>query len=81
MCEFYDPNVPKQCREDDAEEVFDKEKSNFCEWFKPGSVIFDATRASQEAQSKDEFESLFGERESSKSGEDAVASEADKLFK
>lgn len=41
MCSFFDPNVPKQCREDDAEEVSDKEKLNFCEWFKPSATAFD----------------------------------------
>ena len=53
MCEFYDPAVPKQCREDDAEEVFDKEKFNFCEWWKPGSDVFDPARVEQESEARD----------------------------
>jgi len=31
MCVYFDRNVPKQCTEDDAEEVIEKEKVNFCE--------------------------------------------------
>ena len=81
MCEFYDPAVPKQCREDDAEEVFEKEKLNFCEWFKPGCDVFDAARAKEEAEAKDALAALFGEGETSKPDQDELKSEADKLFK
>ena len=50
MCEFFDPNVPRQCREDGAEDVTDKEKPNFCDWFKPGYNQFEATRATQASE-------------------------------
>lgn len=81
MCDFYDANVPKQCREDDAEAVFEKEKLNFCEWFKPGQEVFDAVRAGEQAAAKDALNTLFGEGESSKPGQEESESEADKLFK
>ncbi len=81
MCEFYDSTVPKQCREDDAEEVIEKEKLNFCEWFKPGDVVFDAARAKKESAAKDALGALFGDGESDKSGQDEQLNEADKLFK
>lgn len=81
MCDFYDPGVPSQCREDDAEEVFEKEKLNFCEWFKPGYDVFDAVRAKEEAEAKDALKSLFGDGEEDKPSQDEVMSEAEKLFK
>jgi hypothetical protein len=81
MCEFYDPAVLKQCREDDAEEVIDKEKLNFCEWWKPGDVVFDATRAQEESTAKDALVALFDEGESDESAQGELLSEADKLFK
>lgn len=81
MCEFYDSTVPKQCREDDAEEVIEKEKLNFCEWFKPGEVVFDAARSKKEAEAKDALGALFGEGESDQSGQDEQLNEADKLFR
>ena len=34
MCEFYDPSVAKSCREPIAEEVTDKERANFCDYFR-----------------------------------------------
>jgi hypothetical protein len=81
MCDFFDQNVPKQCREDDAEEVFDKDKFNFCEWFKPGRDVFDAGRAREEAKAKDALAGLFGESETGEASGDEVLTEAEKLFK
>jgi predicted nucleic acid-binding Zn-ribbon protein len=34
QCEFYDPAVSNQCREPQAERVGDKERANFCEFFR-----------------------------------------------
>ena len=34
-CEFFAPSQNNQCREPQAERVVDKEKSNFCEFFRP----------------------------------------------
>lgn len=81
MCEFYDQAVPGQCTEDGAEEVFEKEKLNFCEWFKPGYDVFDPARAREEAEAKDALAALFGDSEASESGRGKPLSEADKLFK
>lgn len=60
MCRFYDPRVSRQCREDDAEEVKDKEHSNFCDYFKPRP---DACRSRPDARSeaaRDRLDALFG---------------------
>jgi hypothetical protein len=35
MCRHYDPGKARQCREPMAEEVKDKTRANFCEWFQP----------------------------------------------
>jgi len=35
LCEFYNITVAKQCREPIAEEVRDKERANFCDYFQP----------------------------------------------
>ena len=34
MCEFYDKNSYNECREPTAERIVDKEKANFCDFFK-----------------------------------------------
>lgn len=81
MCLYFDCDVPKQCREDDAEEVSDKEKVNFCEWFKPSGDAFDPVRADQERQAKSELAALFGDETSAKPEPDAVTQQAEDLFK
>ena len=37
MCHFYDPKSYNECRESSADRVPDKEKANFCDYFKIGS--------------------------------------------
>lgn len=81
MCDFFDRDVPKQCREDDAEEVVEKERLNFCEWFKPGYKAFDAARATQVAKAKGALAELFGEGTAGENGREDAISEAEKLFK
>lgn len=81
MCEFYDPNVPRQCKEDDAEEVFEKERQNFCDWFKPATGVFDPASAAAESRAHSELASLFGDEEGQKPDDDALVSQAEDLFK
>ncbi len=82
MCRHYDPHVPKQCREDDAEEVTDKEVTNFCEWFEPSPDAFDAVRAKQAARARSAAEALFGAAaaESDSEGDDLLR-KAEDLFR
>jgi hypothetical protein len=81
MCIYFDPGAVKQCREDDAEEVIDKLKVNFCEWFKPSTNAFDPVRASKEAKARSALDSLFGGESSETAGSDPVTSDAESLFK
>ena len=80
MCVYFDPAVPKQCREDDAEEVREKEQANFCEWFKPDNSAFDPSFSASEVKAKDGLAALFGNDDTSTAADDDL-SEADKLFK
>jgi hypothetical protein len=59
QCEFYDSGVADACKEDRAETVSDKEKANFCDYFK---VIADAYKGAQNKQSEQarkQAEALF----------------------
>jgi len=60
LCKSYDRARPKQCREEDAEEVRDKERANFCDWFKPRPGAFDAAGAAAESAAKCAVDALFG---------------------
>ncbi len=81
MCRFFDPSVPKQCREDDAEEVPDKDKVNFCEWFKPSPGAFDPARARQAARAEKELEALFGGETAEQAADDPLLGSAEDLFR
>ena len=59
MCLYYDPHVPRQCREDGAEDVRDKDRLNFCDWFKPSGSAFDADRKAEEENAKSALDALF----------------------
>ncbi|MBF0147729.1 MAG: hypothetical protein HQL84_13405 [Magnetococcales bacterium] len=37
-CLHYDPRAYNACREPQSERVVDKEKTNFCDFFKPGQL-------------------------------------------
>lgn len=82
MCRDYDPRVPKQCREDDAEEVTDKEKPNFCDWFVPAEQRFDDAAAAERARAEQRLDSLFGEAPAEQGDEDdALTRAARDLFR
>ena len=81
MCDFFDPEVPKQCTEDDAEEVFEKQRANFCEWYKPGSAVFNPKEADAETRAHGELAVLFGKEEFVTPGDDEMLEDAKDLFK
>lgn len=59
MCQFFDARVPRQCREDGAEEVREKERLNFCDWFKPSATAFDEAGKNAADAARTAAESLF----------------------
>ena len=61
MCVHFDASVPSQCREDGAEDVTEKERVNFCDWFKPSATAYDPNRASEADAAKDALAALFGD--------------------
>ena len=61
MCVYFDPAVPRQCREDGAEDVTEKERVNFCDWFKPSESAFDPKWKSDADAARDNLAALFGD--------------------
>jgi len=59
MCKYFDSRVPRQCREDGAEDVTEKDRLNFCDWYVPSEAAFDAGRKSDEEQAKSALDALF----------------------
>lgn len=52
MCQFYDVKAYNECRESSADRVVEKEKANFCDYFKIGSAANDGDKARQDAIAK-----------------------------
>ena len=61
MCQSFAANVPRQCREDGAEDVKEKERPNFCDWFKPSENAFDPARRQSADAAQDALAALFGD--------------------
>lgn len=59
MCVHFDRHVPRQCREDGAEDVTDKERPNFCDWFKASESAFDPARKAEADAAQDALAALF----------------------
>jgi hypothetical protein len=81
MCRHFDLAAVNQCLEDDAEEVRDKERVNFCEWFVPAENAFDAAAKAEADRARQSLDALFGDGDAPTDGGDAALNEAEKLFR
>lgn len=56
-CKHYDKTAYNECREPSAERVVNKEKANFCEWYKfgPGAAGSGPTKDDMLAKARDLF--------------------------
>ena len=62
MCEFYDTSVSRSCREPVAEEVTDKERANFCGYFRAKPNAFNPGDETATQAARAELEALFGKQ-------------------
>src|SRR5262245_20848949 len=76
LCEWYSLAVAKHCREPIAEEVKDKERANFCDYFKPKAGAYTAAPVEAAAKAKADIEALFGGAKQSSESSAADASRA-----
>ena len=85
MCRFYDPNSIDQCTQEDAEEVREKERANFCDYYKPRPGAYQSRDTSQSDAAKDKLDALFGDSPSDKQrtveSPSSSRQELDDLFK
>lgn len=81
MCVYFNPDVPAQCTEDDAEEVFDKLKQNFCDWYTPSENGFNPSQHNKEVRATAELAALFGGTAADEPDTDQVTSAAEDLFR
>jgi hypothetical protein len=62
LCEFYDVGKAKHCQEPIAEEVRDKERANFCDYFKPRPHAFSNAPQTEAERARAQLDALFGKR-------------------
>jgi hypothetical protein len=60
LCEWYSIAVAKHCREPIAEEVKDKERANFCDYFKPRPGAWSDAGTTAAGRARSNLEALFG---------------------
>jgi len=80
LCEFYDPHVADQCREPVADFVKEKERANFCDYFKPRPNAYTTMTNSQSHAAKVGLNAMFG-LESNDNNSESALSEAEKSRK
>jgi hypothetical protein len=81
MCEWYNVSVAKHCREPVAEEVKDKERANFCDYFKPRPNAH-LPAGNEATKARSDLEALFGKPEASSPDPAAAAcAQLDDLFR
>ncbi len=92
MCEYNDTRLPNACAEDDALEVKDKTRANFCDSFKPSGNAYAPADLDAESAARANFGALFGDDSAAEAGAsggsrdeaamaDDAARRAEKLFK
>jgi hypothetical protein len=62
MCQFYDTSKAKHCQEPIAEEVKDKERANFCDYFQPSAAAYRPGERSAADRARAELDALFGRK-------------------
>ncbi len=61
-CEFYDTSKAKHCQEPIADEVKDKIRANFCDYFRPTPAAWRPEQLSAADQARAQLEALFGRK-------------------
>lgn len=60
-CKFYEPGRHYDCNETVEEIIVDKERSNFCDYFKAKNTFSKTNNSDSAAKAKDAFLKLFGD--------------------
>ena len=71
MCVYFDTAAPQQCREPVAENVSDKQRANFCGYFRINPHAY-AGPSDQGADSRRQLDALFGDKAAGDASADAT---------
>lgn len=81
-CKNYDPSVSDACREDRADFILDKDKANFCDYFKVNTHAYQKQDNKEAKAARAKLAELFGEEieEENSEQESTPQSEADRAL-
>ena len=87
-CKHYAPHLSDACREDRADFVLDKDKANFCDYFKVNTRAYQEQDNTEAREARAKLAALFGEelpeadqdKESPQSEADKALAELKRLF-
>ena len=79
MCVYYAPRLPDACAEDDALEVKEKSRPNFCDYYKPSADAYSPGELEAEVAAHRDLGALFDGETAADSarGEDTPVSTGD----
>jgi hypothetical protein len=81
MCIYFDLAVARSCLEDGADDVKEKDRPNFCDFFRPRTDAFDSEFTAADRKAGGELEQLFGGSNADDAPSDTAGQAADDLFK
>lgn len=60
-CDFYEPGAYNDCRESQADRVLEKDKANYCDYFKFRSTKAPTVQQKKKNDARKAFDDLFGD--------------------
>lgn len=74
LCRSWDPRYTSKCSHDHAEPPLDRERANFCQYFRPAADAFRNAAAPAGDAARTDLEALFG-NDQEQAGADTAADE------
>jgi len=86
MCTAYDATAVRQCTEDDAEDVHDKSRANYCDYFVPNPAAYTPGKMTAQDRAEAALAALFdgagdAAAAAADSDDSAALRDAESLFK
>jgi hypothetical protein len=76
-CKNFDPSVSDGCREDKADFILDKDKANFCDYFKANPKAYKKLDKKEARAARAKLAELFGEEFSNEIGPTASTAQSE----
>jgi len=81
-CLHYAPNLSDACEEDRADFILDKDKANFCDYFRVNTKAYQKQENTATSEARSKLAALFGEElpEADETAEQSPQSDADRAL-